>query len=144
MSEDSGQPYRCPVCGAVLCAGAVMPSHNPPCSCGHDLWCRMRTVRGVAVLDLLPDKVPCDVDQIADSLAGFKDAPRAAINMSSVDLVSSLFLARLLQLHKRIQKNYGTLILFSLQPLTREIIDSTRLDRVFDVADDEEAALASF
>jgi len=103
----------------------------------------MKTVRGVAVLYVLPGKVPSDPDRIADSLAGINDATGVCFDMSGVDHVNSLFLARLVQLHRRIHLHNGRLVLFSLDPQVREIMDSARLDRLFDIADDEEAALAS-
>jgi len=104
----------------------------------------MRTVRDVPVLDVLPDRAPADIDRLADSLTEANDAPRVIVNMSGIDLVNSLFLARLLQLHKQLRRQNGRLVLSSLHPQVREILDTTRLDRLFETADDEDVALASF
>jgi len=103
----------------------------------------MRTVRDVAIFEVLPDRAPADIDRLADSLTKVNDAPRVILNMSGIDLVSSLFLARVLELHKRIQRREGELVLCCLHPQVQDILVSTRLDTLFEIAEDEEAALAS-
>jgi len=103
----------------------------------------MRTVGDVAVLDVLPDRVPGDLDRLADSLAGTGETPRVILNLSDLELVNSLFLSRLLVLHQRIQRDEGRLVLCCFHPLVRDALATTKLDAVFDMADDEEAALAS-
>jgi anti-anti-sigma factor len=103
----------------------------------------MKTVGDVVILDVLPGRVPADVDRLADALAGTCEAPRVIVNLSGIDLVSSLFLARLLVLRRRIQREEGRFILCSAQPLVRMTLASTKLDTIFEVADDEKAALAS-
>lgn len=144
-AERSGLPYRCPVCRAKLGAETATPTHNAPCrSCGHYLWCRMRIVDDVAVLDILPDRVPSDEDRLADSLAGPGDAPQVILNLSGVDLVGSLFLARLLVLHERIQQDKGRLVLCCLHPLVRDALATAKLDTILEIAEDEVSALASF
>ncbi len=121
-----------------------MPTHNAPCrGCGHYLWCRMRTVGDVAVLDVLPDRVPAYADRLADSLTGSGGAPRVVLNLSRVALAGSLFLARLLVLHRAIRRVEGRLILCCLDPSVREALAVTKLDAIIEIADDEEAALAT-
>jgi anti-anti-sigma factor len=102
----------------------------------------MRTVRNVAILDVLPGQVPADVDRLVDSLAVSGDAPRVVVNLSGLDLVASLLWARLLALHRAIKCVEGRLILCCFQPVVRETLTFTKLDMIFDMADDEEAALA--
>lgn len=103
----------------------------------------MRTAGDVVVLDVLPDRVPADLDRLADSLAGTGEAARVIVNLSSLDHVSSLFLARLLVFHKHLQQEECNLILCCLHPLVRGTLAFTRLDAILNIVDDEEGALAS-
>lgn len=96
----------------------------------------------MAILDVLPDRTPAEVDRIVDSRLGADDAPRVIINLSGLELVDSLFLARLLALHRAIRRVEGRLVLCCLQPMIRERLAYTKLDTVLGIADDEEAALA--
>ena len=121
-----------------------MARRNVPCRrCGYYVWCLKRTVGDVTVLDALPDSIPADVERLGDSLASTADAPQVVLNLSALDLVGSLFLARLLVLHRRIERDKGRLILCCLHPLVREAIAFTKLDTMFEIADDEQTALAS-
>ena len=63
--------------------------------------------------------------------------------MSRLEFISSLFLAKLVILKREIQRNKGRLVLYGLQPFVRDTLASTKLDTFFEIADDEEAALAS-
>lgn len=144
-SGDQATPlYQCPVCGARLGAETAKPPYNARCRrCGYYLWCRKRMVGDVVVLDALPGGIPADVERLADSLAA-TEAPRVVLDLSRLDLLGSLYLARLLVLHRRIQRDKGRLILCCLHPMVVEALTFTKLDSIFEVAADQEAALASF
>jgi len=100
-------------------------------------------VGDVVVLDALLGGIPGDVERLADSLAA-TEAPRVVLDLSRLDLLGSLYLARLLVLHRRIQHDKGRLILCCLHPMVVEALTFTKLNSIFEVAADEEAALASF
>ena len=143
-AEISGQQYQCPVCGAKLAAEMAKPILDAPCQqCGSRLWSRMRTVGRVAILDVLPDRLPADVDRLVESRFGASEAPRIIVNLSGTGLVDSLFLARLLTLRKAVHRVKGRLVLCCSDPIIREKLTYTKLDTLFGLADDEKAALAS-
>jgi hypothetical protein len=54
----------------------------------------------------------------------------------------SVFLAKLLNLHRRLEKNGGRLILAAVPPLAMNVIRTSGLERFFHFAPDREAALA--
>jgi anti-anti-sigma factor len=140
--QISGQQYRCPMCGAKLRAG--MPILDAPCrGCGYGLWCCMRIVGNATVLDVLPDRVPTDVNRLANSLVGYGDTSRIIVNLSSVDKVDSSFLARILALNGQIQQHKGKLILCCLSPSVRDYLATTKLNTLLETAADEDAALVS-
>jgi len=95
------------------------------------------------VLDALPDRTPPDEDRLTDSLARTSGAPRVILCLGSLDLVDSRFLARMLVLHRRLQECEGKFVLCCLQPLVRDVLASTKLDTIFEIAEDEQAALAN-
>lgn len=145
--SDEGRqvPYRCPLCSAKLAPHQLIPSLAMPCSdCGYFLWCRSRIVDEVVVLDVQPETTPeqKDVERLGESLVAARDVPRVVVNLSNLDYVSSLLMAKLLVLNRRLQGTGGALILCAMQPYVRQAFCSTKLDTLFEIADDEGTALA--
>ena len=149
MNAPTGQrndlPWQCPACDAKLAAEPAMPTHDAPCpERGYYLWCRKRMVDDVAVLDILPDRIPerPDIERLVESLVGSGGVPRAVLDLSRLQFIVSLLLAKLVVLSREMQRNHGRLILYGLQPVVRDTLASTKLDTILEIADDEEAALA--
>ncbi len=137
----------CPACGTVLPCQPHAPGVDVPCpECGYLLWCRMRVVGGVLILNVVPGVTPehADVERLSERLVGSDDAPCVVFDLSDLDLISSALTARLIAVNKRVRTAKGKLILCGLCPFVLETFQGSRLDRVFSIADDEEAALASF
>jgi len=103
----------------------------------------MRTAGGVAILDVLPGRVPAYAGRLADSLAESGGAPRVVLNLSRVTHAGSLFLSRLMDFHTAIQRVEGRVILCCLHPAVQEAISVTKLDKILEIVDDDEAALAT-
>jgi anti-anti-sigma factor len=103
----------------------------------------MRIVGNATVLDVLPDRVPTDVNRLANSLVGYGDTSCIIANLSSVDKVDSSFLARILALSGQIQQHKGRLILCCLSPSVRDYLATTKLNTLLETAADEDAAMAS-
>jgi len=99
----------------------------------------------VAVLCAIPGKTPehAEIERLADSLVSPSGVPRVVVQLSALDFMSSAFIARLVALNKRIRAAKGTLILCGLHPFVREAFHDSRLETVFDISDDQEAALAN-
>ncbi|MFO0865312.1 MAG: STAS domain-containing protein [Gemmataceae bacterium] len=55
----------------------------------------------------------------------------------------SVFLAKLLNLHRRLESNGGRLILSQVPPLALNVIRTSGLERFFHIERDQESALAS-
>jgi len=138
-------PYQCPVCGATLAADLALPVLDAPCpDCGYPLWCCKRMVDDVVVLDVIPGGTPGhgQVMRVADSLVRSGDAPRVVVNLSRFDLMNSAFVARLVALNKRVRSAKGRFVLCGLNRLVWETFVGARLDKLFEVSDDQESALA--
>ena len=66
------------------------------------------------------------------------------IDLDRVTFMDSSGLAALAKLYKRIRIGRGDVRLCCLRSEMRRIVELTRFDRVFDIFDDRDAALASF
>lgn len=138
---------HCPVCGTVLPCQPHAPGLDVPCpDCGYLLWCRMRIAGGVVVLHAVPGVTPehVDVERLCEKLAASREPPCVVFDMSDLELISSALTARLIAINKRVRAAKGKFILCGLCPFVLETFEGSRLDRVFNIASDEEAALASF
>ncbi len=66
------------------------------------------------------------------------------LNFSSVDFLSSAALGKLITLDKKMKAAGGVLKLSNIRPEIYEVFVITRLNRLFDIKDDEADALAAF
>lgn len=145
IDRERGLPYRCPVCGAEVPFEPPAPPYDAPCSeCNHQLWCRQRKVGDAVILDILPGRTPehWDVECVVDALIKTERPIQVILHMADLDFVSSALVARLVAMNKRIRAADGTFVLCSLQPVVQEAFARVRLDKAFDLCDDESAALA--
>lgn len=72
------------------------------------------------------------------------DARHLLLNFGNVDFISSATLGKLLVLDRTIKAHEGRLKLSNIRPEIMEVFRVTRLDRVFDIRDEEAEALAAF
>jgi anti-sigma B factor antagonist len=66
------------------------------------------------------------------------------LNFSSVDFLSSAALGKLITLDKKMKAHGGTLKLSNIRPEIYEVFAITKLNRLFDIKDDEADALTAF
>lgn len=66
------------------------------------------------------------------------------LNFSSVDFLSSAALGKLITLDKKVKAHGGVMKLSNIRPEIYEVFAITKLNRVFDIKDDEADALAEF
>jgi anti-anti-sigma factor len=66
------------------------------------------------------------------------------LNFSSVDFLSSAALGKLITLHKKMETHDGAMKLSNIRPEIYEVFAITKLNRLFDIQDDEADALAAF
>ncbi len=69
---------------------------------------------------------------------------KVLLNFSSVDFLSSAALGKLITLDKKMKAHGGTLKLSNIRPEIYEVFAITKLNRLFDIKDDEADALAAF
>jgi anti-sigma B factor antagonist len=69
---------------------------------------------------------------------------RLLINFSKVEYLTSAVLGKLIALHKKIQELNGELKLCGIRPSIYEVFKITKLNKVFEIFDDEDQALSSF
>jgi anti-sigma B factor antagonist len=73
-----------------------------------------------------------------------EDRQKLVLNFSSVDFLSSAALGKLITLDKKIKARGGALKLCNIRPEIYEVFAITRLNRLFDIREDEADALAAF
>jgi anti-sigma B factor antagonist len=66
------------------------------------------------------------------------------LNFTSVDFLSSAALGKLITLDKKVKAHGGKLKLSNIQPDIYEVFAITKLNKLFDIRDDEATALAAF
>ncbi len=66
------------------------------------------------------------------------------LNFGNVDFLSSAALGKLITLEKKIKSHGGQLKLSNIRPEIYEVFLITKLNRLFDIKDDESDALAAF
>jgi anti-sigma B factor antagonist len=66
------------------------------------------------------------------------------LNFSSVEFLSSAALGKLITLEKKVKARGGVLKLSNIRPEIYEVFAITKLNRLFDIQDDEADALAAF
>ncbi len=69
---------------------------------------------------------------------------KMVLNFSKVDFLSSAALGKLITLDKKIKANRGKLKLSNIRPEIYEVFVITKLNKLFDIHDDEASALAAF
>ena len=66
------------------------------------------------------------------------------LNFSSVDFLSSAALGKLITLDKKVKAHSGVMKLSNIRPEIYEVFAITKLNRLFDIQEDEADALAAF
>jgi len=66
------------------------------------------------------------------------------LNFGNVEYMSSAALGKLITLNKKVQASGGRLILCNIDPQIREVFEITKLDKLFDIRNDEQEGLQMF
>lgn len=104
-------------------------------------------VEDVTVVRFLDRKLldAANIQELGDELFGLVERDkrkRLLLNFSNVEFLSSAALNKLIILDKKVKTNNGKLKLCNLRPEILEVFAITRLNQLFDIADDEADALA--
>jgi len=87
------------------------------------------------------------IQQIGDQIAALVDAqvnPKVLINFEHVEHLSSAALGTLITINNRIRQKGGQLRLANIDPQIYEVFVITKLNKLFQIHDDTEKAMASF
>jgi anti-sigma B factor antagonist len=66
------------------------------------------------------------------------------LNFGNVEYLSSAALAKLVNMHKKVQAVGGRLILCNIASQIKEVFEITKLNKLISIYDDEQAALQAF
>ncbi len=81
---------------------------------------------------------------LRDALYEFVDEhekPFIVADLASVDYLSSSGVALLLGLKRRVESRGGKIVYFNIQPIVKDLLAVMKLDRFFDLAENEAQAL---
>lgn len=87
------------------------------------------------------------IQELGQELFGLVDSEnrdKLLLNFSQVEFLSSSALGKLITLDKKMKSNSGSMKLSNIRPEIFEVFNITKLDRLFDIRDDEADALAAF
>ena len=87
------------------------------------------------------------IQELGQELFGLIDGEqrdKLLLNFSQVEFLSSSALGKLITLDKKMKANGGSMKLSNIRPEIFEVFNITKLDRMFDIRDDEADALAAF
>ncbi len=112
-------------------------------------YVRIESVGNVCVVRTLAEDLSTSaaIDQVSKELQRIAE-PRADQNMlldlSSVALVSSLMLGRLIRVKEKLAESGGRLVICSLQDKVYRVFAQTRLTKTFEIASDQAEGLNCF
>lgn len=78
------------------------------------------------------------------SLVDEHQRKKILLNFSNVEYLSSAALAKLITLNKKLQQAGGRLILCNIDPQIYEVFEITKLNKLFNIQTEEQAALQAF
>lgn len=78
------------------------------------------------------------------TLVEVENRKKLVLNFCSVDFLSSAALGKLITLEKKLKNRGGTLKLCGIRPEIYEVFAITRLNRLFDIKQEEADAIAAF
>lgn len=110
---------------------------------------RVKQINGVTQVEFIDRNIldEANIHQIGEEIAGLIDAapsPKLLISFSSVDHLSSAALGTLITINNRVKTKKGQLRLANIDPQIYEVFKITKLDKLFQIHDTSEAAMASF
>jgi anti-sigma B factor antagonist len=103
----------------------------------------------VAIVRLATTRVldESNVAQLSEQLSRLvdhDDCKKLLIDFANVEYLSSAALGALINLDKKMRTSAGRLRLCGLDPRIHQVFAVTRLDKIFDIRENQEVALAGF
>ena len=106
-------------------------------------------VGDVAVVNFVDKKIldEQNIQMIGDDLFKLVDEQgrkKILLNFSNVEFLSSAALGKLITMNRKVQAVKGRLVLCGISKEIREVFEITKLDKLFTILPDEQAALQAF
>lgn len=110
---------------------------------------RVKQINGVTQVEFIDRNIldEANIHQIGEEIAGLIDAapsPKLLISFASVDHLSSAALGTLITINNRVKNKKGQLRLANIDSQIYEVFKITKLDKLFQIHDTTDAAMASF
>ena len=112
-------------------------------------YLKVTQVGDVSVVNFLAKRILDEptIQAIAEQLFSLVEQDgktKLLLNFSGVEYMSSAALGKLINLHKKLTALKGKLAMCNVIPQIFEVFAITKLDKIFKIFPDEDAALASF
>lgn len=147
ITSDSNTSFdHCPACQQAVSVESAGILGDTPCPhCGHFLWFVRKRAGSAVVLTMLPGLISGSeaVQRVSEIMTATGNAPRLVLNLRHLRLISSMFLAMLIVVYRRMLAAERKLKLCGLTGDNLETFRITKLDWLFDICDDEEQALVN-
>ncbi len=109
----------------------------------------IQKIGGVTVVRFLDSRVtkPLEIEELGSQLykaLEFKKGSKLVIDFSLVEFLSSATIGKLISLNRKVNLAKSALRLCSLRQEIRDVFHLCNLERVFDIREDQAAAIASF
>ncbi len=145
-SETSLLLGRCPECDGPIEAAAGPPADTPCPHCGKPLWFLHREADHVVLLRFLPGRIlkEPEFQTVREFVFARSPTPHVVLNLNDCQYFSDTTLAGFILMYKRLTEARGKLKICCLRSPMLDVFKLARLDQLFDIYEDETAALTSF
>lgn len=137
LSDDTA---LCAVCGHAFPYRWEDHAFAVPCSvCGALPWCRLTRQDGFVILELVPDRTPGaeEIDWFVETHVRWSERQNVVCDLAALDMLDSALVAGLVLLHRRVKATQHRLVLCGVGPHVREQFVVLKLDRFFELVDDQ-------
>jgi anti-anti-sigma factor len=135
---------QCPACGGEVNLELSVSDDEVPCAeCGRVLWFVRKPINDVVLLTFLPGLLSGSesarrVDEVFSAVG---DSSRVVLNLARLRVVSSMFLGMLAVLRQKTEAAGVEMKLCGVAPAVLDVLNVAKMDGLFDICDDEQAAL---
>ena len=116
---------------------------------GTKTVCHPRVIEDIVCVELLTpvlidEPLIQELETVVIKAIGTQPVPKVIVDFSNVNYVSSAVFGKLIAIHRRLKGSGQRLRLAGMSTLIRQMFAVTRMDSLFDVHDDADAAVRSF
>jgi len=139
---QADHPDCCPVCGTALAVEAANGSGRTCPKCKRPLWFVRKAVEDAVVITFLTGLVSAHAtpQQVDELLAAIGPCARVVLDLSRLRFMPASFLKLLVLLNHRLDPRICTRMC-GLDAMNSTALRRTRIDRLFDICENQEEAL---